>query len=156
MIRKLLPLGFLCCLCGTAGAEEIGAVSTNWRALGPNDRVVVEAYDDPLVGGVTCYVSRARTGGVSGGLGLAEDVAEASIACRQTGEISFKQPLAHQQDVFTQRMSILFKELHVTRIVDQQRNALIYLVYSDRLVSGSPKNSVTAVPVPRATPIPVK
>ncbi len=155
MKSKLLCAALLC-LPAAAPAEEIGAVSTNWRALGPNDKVVVEAYDDPLVSGVTCYVSRAKTGGVSGGLGLAEDVAEASIACRQTGEIAFREPLAHQQDVFTQRMSILFKQLHVTRIVDQQRNALIYLVYSDRLVSGSPKNSVTAVPVPRSTTIPVR
>jgi CreA protein len=118
--------------------------------------VVVEAYDDPGVAGVTCYVSRARTGGISGGLGLAEDKAEASIACRQVGPISFPRALPQQEEVFSERMSILFKKLRVERVVDTKRNTLVYLTYSDRLVDGSPKNSITAVAVDRATAIPVK
>jgi len=138
-----------------ARAEEIGSVSTNFRITG-SDKVVIEAYDDPVVAGVTCYVSRARTGGIKGSLGMAEDPAEASIACRQVGPISFKEPLRQQDNVFSERMSILFKALHVVRTVDRKRNTLVYLTYSDRIVSGSPQNSVTAVPVGADTPIPIR
>ncbi len=145
----------LAMLTAAAHAEEIGSVSTNFRMTG-SDKVVIEAYDDPQVDGVTCYVSRARTGGIKGTLGMAEDPPEASIACRQVGTIAFKAPLRAQEDVFSERMSILFKTLHVVRAVDRKRNTLVYLTYSDRIVSGSPQNSVTAVPVPAGTPIPVK
>ncbi|TXI87231.1 MAG: CREA signal peptide protein [Cupriavidus sp.] len=138
-----------------ARAEEIGSVSTNFRMTG-SDKVVIEAYDDPQVDGVTCYVSRARTGGIKGTLGMAEDPPEASIACRQVGTIAFKGPLRAQEDVFSERMSVLFKTLHVVRAVDRKRNTLVYLTYSDRIISGSPQNSVTAVPVPASTVIPVK
>jgi len=117
---------------------------------------VIEAYDDPKVNGVTCYISRAKTGGISGGLGLAEDKSDASIACRQVGPISFTGPLKQQDEVFNQSLSILFKKLRIVRMVDQKRNALVYLTYSDKLIEGSPKNSVTAVPVDRSTPIPIK
>lgn len=139
-----------------AGAEEIGQVSTVFKFLGPNDRIVVEAFDDPKVEGVTCYLSRAKTGGVKGGLGLAEDRAEASIACRQVGPITFAQPLRSQQEVFSERTSLLFKRLRVVRMVDARRNTLVYLTYSEKLIDGSPQNSITAVPVDRATPIPLK
>jgi CreA protein len=118
--------------------------------------VVIDAYDDPKVAGVTCYVSRAKTGGIQGGLGLAEDKAEASIACRQVGPISFAKPLKQQEEVFNQSLSVLFKKLRVVRMVDKQRNTLVYLTYSDKLVDGSPKNAVTAVPVDRANPIPLR
>ena len=138
-----------------AQAEEIASVNTNFRFTG-SDRVSVEAYDDPLVAGVTCYVSRARTGGVKGTLGIAEDPTEASIACRQVGPIRFAQPLKQKTDVFSAGMSFIFKTLHVVRIVDAKRNTLVYLTYSDRIATGSPKNSVTAVPVPEGTTIPVK
>lgn len=140
----------------TVHAEKIGDVSTAFQWIGPNHKVVVEAYDDPKVQGVTCYVSRARTGGVKGALGLAEDRAEASIACRQVGALTFAQPLPVQEEVFSERMSILFKRMRVVRMVDNQRNTLIYLSYSDKLIDGSPQNSITAVPVDRATPIPIK
>jgi len=140
-----------------AGPEQVGEVSTAFRWLGNNDRVVVEAYDDPKVQGVTCYVSRARTGGLKGSVGLAEDRAEASIACRQVAaSVRFPEKLPLQEDVFTERMSILFKRLHIVRVVDPKRNTLIYLTYSDKLIDGSPQNSVTAVPVPATSPIPVK
>ncbi|WP_323118574.1 CreA family protein [Burkholderia alba] len=138
-----------------AQAEEVASVNTNFRLTG-SDRVVVEAYDDPLVNGVTCYVSRARTGGIKGSLGIAEDPSEASIACRQVAPIRFTAPLKQQTDVFSERMSFIFKTLHVVRVVDQKRNTLVYLTYSDRIATGSPKNSVTAVPVPAGTPIPLK
>jgi CreA protein len=142
--------------CAPARAEQIGEVDTAFKLIGPNHKIVMEAYDDPGVAGVTCYVSRAKTGGISGGLGLAEDRAEASIACRQVGPITFAQALPLRQEVFNERMSILFKRLRIVRVVDAKRNALVYLTYSDRLVEGSPMNSITAVPVDRANVIPVK
>ena len=141
---------------GVASAENIGSVDTAFKLIGPDHKIVVEAYDDPKVNGVTCYVSRAKTGGIIGGLGLAEDKAEASIACRQVGPISFSGTLKQEEEVFNQSLSIMFKKLRIVRMVDQKRNALVYLTYSDRLVDGSPKNSVTAVPVDHNTVIPVK
>lgn len=150
----LLALGLMAAV-PAAGAEEIASVNTNFRVTG-SDRVVVEAYDDPAVGGVTCYVSRARTGGIKGAIGMAEDPPESSIACRQVGPITFKGPIAQQDNVFSERMSVLFKTLHVVRAVDRKRNTLVYLTYSDRIVSGSPQNSVTAVPVDAGTAIPLK
>ena len=139
-----------------AGAQQIGEVSTVFKLLSPNDKIVVDAYDDPKVAGVTCYVSRAKTGGYKGALGLAEDKSEASIACRQTGPITFAKPLEAQEDVLTERISLVFKKLRVVRMVDVSRNTLIYLTYSDRLIEGSPQNSVTAVPVDGANKIPLK
>lgn len=145
----------LACAALPAHGEEIGSVNTNFRITG-SDRVVVEAYDDPDVAGVTCFVSRARTGGIKGTLGIAEDPTEASIACRQVGPIKFAGPVKRQADVFTERMSFIFKTLHVVRIADAKRNTLVYLTYSDRVVSGSAKNSVSAVPLPAGTTIPVR
>ena len=144
------------CLAAAAHAEPIGDVNTAFQWIGPDHKIVVEAYDDPKVAGVTCYVSRAKTGGIKGGLGLAVDKAEASIACRQVGPVSIKQPLPQQEEVFSERLSILFKRLRIVRMVDRTRNTLVYLTYSDRLVDGSPQNAVTAVAVDRGTAIPVK
>lgn len=143
-------------VCMAASAEEIGEVSTVFKFIGPNHKIVVDAYDDPAVNGVTCYVSRAKTGGIKGGLGLAEDKSEASIACRAVGPISFPKPLPKQEEVFSERSSLVFKRLRVVRMVDPKRNTLVYLTYSDRVIEGSPQNSVTAVPVDRGTVIPVK
>ena len=144
--------------CGyaAAGSETIGSVDTVFKWIGPDHKIVVDAYDDPKVAGVTCYVSRAKTGGVKGALGLAEDKSEASISCQAVGPISFAGPLKQQEEVFTERSSLLFKRLRVVRMVDKERNALVYLTYSDRVIEGSPQNSVAAVPVPRSTPIPLK
>ena len=141
---------------GPARAEQIGAVDTAFILIGPDHKVVVDAYDDPGVEGVTCFVSRAKTGGVKGALGLAEDKAEASIACRQVGPIKFAKPIRQQEEMFSERISLIFKKLRVVRIVDAKRNALVYLTYSDRLIDGSPQNSVTAVAVDRATAIPLR
>jgi CreA protein len=137
-------------------AEPIGEVDTVFKLIGPDHKIVVEAYDDPDVEGVTCYVSRAKTGGIKGGLGLAEDKAEASIACRQVGPILFAKPLRKQDEIFTERTSLVFKRLRVVRMVDAKRNALVYLTYSDRVIEGSPQNAVTAVSVDRATPVPLR
>ena len=139
-----------------AQAEKIGTVDTAFQWIGRDHDIIVEAYEDPAVQGVTCYVSRARVGGIKGTLGLAEDRAEASIACRQTGAIAIEKPLRKQEEVFSERMSLLFKRLRIVRMVDAKRNTLVYLTYSDKLIDGSPQNSLTAVPVDRATPIPVK
>ncbi|MEW6310354.1 MAG: CreA family protein [Pseudomonadota bacterium] len=128
-------------------AEEIGSVDTVFKWLGPNHKIVVEAFDDPKVRGVTCYLSRAKTGGIKGGLGLAEDRAEASIACRQVGAISFVGKLEDGEEVFKERTSLVFKTMQVVRFFDQSRNTLVYLVYSDRVIEGSPQNAVTAIPI---------
>ena len=137
-------------------AETVGEVSTAFKLLSPNDKVVVDVFDDPRVEGVACYLSHAKTGGYKGALGLAEDTSDASVACRQVGPISFKGKIDKQDEVFNARSSFLFKHVRVVRMVDSKRNTLIYLVYSDKLIDGSPKNSVTAVPVPATQPIPLK
>ena len=139
-----------------ARSQQVGEVDTVFKLIGPDHKIVVEAYDDPKVAGVTCYVSRAKTGGVKGAFGLAEDKSEASIACRQTGAIGFSKPLPEQEEMFSERQSLVFKRLHVVRMVDRARNTLVYLTYSDRVIEGSPQNSVTAVPIDRALSIPVK
>ncbi len=157
MKKIFLVLSLVLCACSMASSEEVGAVDTVFKLIGPDHKIVVEAYDDPRVAGVTCYVSRAKTGGIKGALGLAEDKSEASIACRQTGPISFSgKPLDQQDEMYSERTSLVFKKLRVVRMVDAKRNTLVYLTYSDRLIDGSPQNSVTAVPVPASTPIPVK
>jgi CreA protein len=128
-----------------AGAEEIGRVTTAIRFLGANHTIQVEAFDDPKVEGVACFVSRARTGGISGSLGIAEDTADASINCQQTGPVRFRGELENGEEVFSRRASVLFKRVQVVRFFDEARNALVYLTYSDRLIEGSPQNSVSAV-----------
>lgn len=135
-----------------ASAEEIGSVSTVFKMLGPNDKIVVEAFDDPKVDGVTCYLSRAKRGGVRGGLGVAEDTSDASLTCRQVGPIKIKGSLSNGEEVFKKDTSLLFKTMQVVRFFDKKREVLIYLVYSDKLIEGSPKNSVSAVPVKSFAP----
>ena len=139
-----------------ARTDAIGEVDTVFKWIGPDHKIVVDAHDDPRVAGVTCYVSRAKTGGIKGAVGLAEDKSEASIACRQVGPISFAKPLPQQEEIFNERISLVFKKLRVVRMVDKARNTLVYLTYSDRVIEGSPQNSVTAVAVDRTTPIPLK
>ena len=140
----LMSLALVACV----RADQVGEVSTAFILIGANHKVVVDAYDDPKVKGVTCYVSRAKTGGMMGAIGLAEDKAEASIACRQVGPIAFTdKKMDDQEEMFNERISAVFKKLRVVRMVDRKRNVLVYLTYSDRLIDGSPQNSVTAVPL---------
>ena len=139
-----------------AQADPIGEVDTVFKWIGPDHKIVVEAYDDPKVTGVTCYLSRAKTGGIKGGLGLAEDKAEASISCRQVAPIRIDKPLPKQEDMFTERISLVFKKMRIVRMVDVQRNVLVYLSYSDRVIEGSPQNSVSVVPVDAALKIPLR
>ena len=155
-ISSRLLLALTLALPALVQAETVGHVDTAFKFIGRNHQVVVEAFDDPRVKGVVCYVSRARTGGIKGTLGLAEDTADASVACRQVGEIAFEGPLREQEEVFSQSASILFKKVRIVRMVDARRNTLVYLVYSDKLIEGSPQNNVTAVPVPASVPIPLR
>jgi CreA protein len=124
-----------------------GEVSTRFRLIGPNDSIVVDGFDDPKVEGVACHISRAVTGGVKGELRLAEDTSDASIACRQVGPIRITGELKDGESVFDERRSLIFKRLHVVRFFDRQRNVLVYVSYSERVIEGSPKNSISTVPV---------
>lgn len=154
-LKVLLP-SLVALAAATVRAEPIGEVDTVFKLIGPDHKIVVDAHDDPQVAGITCYVSRAKTGGIKGAIGVAEDRSEASIACRQVGPVSFKGPVKAQEEMFSERTSLVFKRLRVVRMVDAKRNALVYLTYSDRVIEGSPQNSVTVVPVDRGTPIPVR
>ncbi len=132
-------------------AEQIGSVSTKFKMLGANDKIVIEAFDDPQIPGATCYLSRAKTGGISGSVGVAEDTSDASIACRQIGPISLPEKVKNGdedgKEVFKKNTSLLFKTLQVVRFYDPKRNVLVYLTYSDRIIEGSPKNSISIIPV---------
>lgn len=130
-----------------ANGEEVGSVDTAFKLLGPDHKIKIEAFDDEKVSGVACHVSRAVTGGIKGAVGLAEDTSDASIACRQVGPISFTDELKSGERVFSERRSIMFKKLQVVRFCDETRNTLVYLVYSDKLVDGSPKNALSTVPI---------
>lgn len=133
----------------TASAEEIGDVTTTFKLLGANHKIVIEAFDDPDVSGVACHISHAKTGGMKGAVGLAEDPSEASIACRQIGAIDTSKldKLKNGEVVFKESLSLIFKSLQVVRFYDKKRNVLVYLAYSDKVIEGSPKNSISSVPV---------
>jgi CreA protein len=127
---------------------RIGEVSSTFRMIGPNDKIVVDRYDDPKVQGVSCYLSRSETGGIGGALGISEDPSRFSIACRATGPIRITGSIDRGRNgevVFGERTSAWFKELRVTRFFDADRNVLVYLVWSTKLIDGSPFNSVTAI-----------
>jgi CreA protein len=124
-----------------------GSISTHFRWLGPNDKIVVDGFDDPKVQGVACHIARAQTGGVKGAMGVAEDTSDASIACRQIGPIAFLGEIKDGEQVFDEHRSLVFKTLQVVRFFDHERNVLVYVSYSDRVIEGSPKNSISTVPI---------
>jgi CreA protein len=124
-----------------------GSISTHFRWLGPNDKIVVDGFDDPKVQGVACHISRAQTGGMKGAMGVAEDTSDASIACRQIGPIAFLGEVKDGEQVFDEHRSLVFKTLQVVRFFDPKRNVLVYVSYSDRVIEGSPKNSISTVPI---------
>jgi CreA protein len=129
-------------------ADDVGCLSTTFRFLGPNDKVCVSGFDDPKVPGVACHISQARTGGIKGGLGLAEDPSRFSIACRQIGPITIDpRRLPEEEEVYSTKTSILFKNTHVYRMYDAKRNTLIYLAISDKIIEGSPQSSLSTVPI---------
>lgn len=138
-------MAFLSAVAVGDDSSVIGSVSTNFKMFGPNDKIVLSVFDDPAVKGVACYLSSAKTGGMSGAVGLATDASDAAVSCLQTGPISFDDSLKSGEEAFTERRSLVFKELHVVRFIDKQRKMLIYMTYSDRLIDGSPKNSISAV-----------
>ena len=152
MKYKTLILTTLLVLAGNAAqAEEIGSVDTVFKVFGPDHKIVVEAFDDPDVKNVTCYIRRAKTGGIKGGLGLAEDTSDAAISCQQVGPVELSDKIKNGKSqgevVFQKRTSLVFKKLQVVRFYDAKRNALAYLAYSDKVVEGSPKNALSAVPI---------
>ena len=132
-----------------ADGKRIGEVSTTFRLLGANDRIVVDRYDDPRVDGVSCYMSHAATGGISGSLGVATDPSRFSIACRATGKVVPHGDLPANEIVFGERQSFFFKQLRVSRLFDQEKRVLVYLVWSTKALTpgGSPYNAVSAVPL---------
>ncbi|WP_422393766.1 CreA family protein [Pseudodesulfovibrio cashew] len=132
-------------------SETIGSVDTVFHMFSRDDDIVLEAFDDPEVSGVTCYLSRARKGGVKGMIGVAEDPSDASLECIRTGPIKVPEDVKNgKRDgkrLFKKNTSLVFKSMQVVRFYDKKRNVLVYMVYSDKLVEGSPKNSVSAVKV---------
>jgi CreA protein len=148
----LALLGFITLWAGAAAQaqERIGAVSTTFRVIGPNDKVVVDRYDDPKVENAACYVSRAETGGISGAVGLAEDPSRFSIACRAVGPLRIVGDIDKSKNgelVFSARTSAIFKSMNVTRFFDKTKNVLVYLITSTKIVEGSPFNSISVVPL---------
>ena len=135
-------------LAAPAWADDLSCISTTFRLIGKNDRVCVSAFDDPKVPGVACHVSQARTGGLSGTIGLAEDPSRFSIACRQVGPIQVDlASLTDREEVYSARTSVFFKRTHVYRVLDKTRNTLVYLAISDKLIEGSPQNAISTVPI---------
>ncbi|HEV7874807.1 MAG TPA: CreA family protein [Enterovirga sp.] len=133
-----------------AAAQEPDAIfkkSTVWKALTPNDKLAVYGIDDPEVEGVACHYTVPEKGGVKGMIGVAEQVSDISLSCRQIGPVKFKQKLEQGALVFSERRSLIFKKMQIVRGCDAKRNVLVYLVYSDRVIEGSPKNSTSSVPI---------
>ncbi len=149
--KLLMAIALLLSAGQAAQAEQIGSVDTVFKVFGPDHKIVVEAFDDPDVKSVTCYISRAKTGGIKGGLGLAEDTSDAAISCQQVGPIELSDKIKNGKTegevVFQKRTSLVFKKLQVVRFYDAKRNTLAYLAYSDKVVEGSPKNALSAVPI---------
>jgi CreA protein len=121
--------------------------STVFKWVSPNDKLATYAVDDPEVEGVACHFTVPEKGGFKGWLGLAEEVSDISLACRQIAPIRFKEKMAQGDDMFRQRRSLFFKKMQIVRGCDAKRNVLVYMVYSDRLIEGSPKNSTSSVPI---------
>ena len=142
-----LPALLLALLALPVAAEEVGCVTTAWKLIGANHRVCIYAFDDPKIPGVTCHVSQARTGGVAGSFGLAEDPSQFSLACRQVGPITLPTKLPKDEVVFSEDTSILFKETKITRFFDQKRNVLVYLAISRKIIEGAPANAISTVPI---------
>ncbi len=144
--KFIVPLA-LALLTNSALAERVGCVTTEWKLIGANHKVCVESFGDPKVAGVTCHVSQARTGGVSGSFGLAEDPSQFSLACRQTGPITLPDKLPKEASVFSEDTSVFFKATRVTRLWDEANRTLVYLAISRKLIDGAPANSISTVPI---------
>ena len=150
MACALAGVALAAALAGPAAAqepEEIFRKSTVWKPLTPDDRLVVYAIDDPIVEGVACHYTVPERGGLKGMFGVAEEVSDVSLACRQVGPIRFKEKVEQGAIVFSERRSLIFKRMRIVRGCDAKRNVLVYMVYSDRPIEGSPKNSTSSVPI---------
>ena len=146
-MRIAIFAGLLALLSAPALAQtRIDSINTNFRWLGPDDKIVVERYDDPLVPAVSCYLSRATTGGVSGGLGLAEDPSRFSIACRATGPITLPDKMPEKETIAFSSASLFFKTFQIHRALDPEKHVLVYTCVSTKLINGSPFNSISVVP----------
>nr|WP_122519729.1 CreA family protein [Pannonibacter phragmitetus] len=143
-------LAFLLAAGSALAAEQPDLIfkkSTVWKFLTPDHKLATYAIDDPVVEGVACHFTVPEKGGIEGWLGVAEEVSDISLACRQVGPVSFKARFEQGEEMFRQRRSFLFKKMRIVRGCDTKRNVLVYLVYSDKLVEGSPKNSTSTVPI---------
>jgi len=149
MKTKILMTTLLSCtmIVAASQAEEIGSVDTEFKWLGPDHKIVVEAFDDPKIEGITCYLSRSKKGGLKGMVGLAEETSDASLACRQVGPIRVVSEPKEGEWVFSESRSLIFKSLQVVRFFDKKRQTYIYLAYSDRVIEGSPQNAISTVPI---------
>ena len=146
-LPHLIAAGLLLASSVPALADTVGCVTTEWKLIGANHKVCVDAFGDAKVPGVTCHVSQARTGGVAGSLGLAQDPSQFSLACRQTGPIALPAKLPKEEVVFAEDTSILFKETRVVRMWDEAHRTLVYVAISRKLIDGAPANSISTVPV---------
>jgi CreA protein len=146
-MKKRLYFTLLLLVSPLAHAENVGCVTTSWKLIGANHQVCVEAFSDPKIAGVTCHVSQAKTGGIAGSLGLAQDPSQFSLSCRQTGPISIPGNLPKDESVFSEDTSILFKETRVMRLWDDAHKTLVYVAISRKLIDGAPANSISTVPV---------
>jgi CreA protein len=147
---RVLAAVVLGCLAPPAVAQEPDRIfdkSTVWRPLTPDDKLVVYGLDDPLVEGVACHYTTPERGGIKGTFGVAEEVSDISLACRQVGPVRFKEKFEQGDVVFSERRSLIFKRMRIVRGCDAKRNVLVYMVYSDRPIEGSPKNSTSSVPI---------
>ncbi|MBN9456555.1 MAG: CreA family protein [Bosea sp.] len=154
MRRSIVLSAFAAMVFGLASAapamaqeDLIFKKSTVWKALTPDDKLAVYGVDDPLVEGVACHYTVPEKGGVKGMFGVAEEVSEVSLACRQIGPIRFKDKAEQGDVVFRERRSLIWKKMQIVRGCDAKRNVLVYLVYSDKLIDGSPQNSTSTVPI---------
>ncbi len=148
-MKKKLAYGslLLVFLSPSTQSEEIGCITTAWKLIGSNHKVCVQAYDDPKVQGVACYISQAKTGGIAGTFGVAEDPSQFSIACRQIGPIIIAGKLPKEETAFSEDTSLFFKETKVSRMFDEKRNTLVYVAISRKLIEGAPANSISTVPI---------
>ncbi|WP_417691883.1 CreA family protein [Roseibium sp.] len=127
--------------------ELIFKKSTVWKFMAPDHKLATYAIDDPIVDGVSCHFTVPEKGGISGWLGVAEEVSDVSLACRQVGPVSFKEKFEQGEEMYQERRSLFFKKMRIVRGCDAKRNVLVYLSYSDKLIEGSPKNSTSTVPL---------
>ena len=142
----LVAIGFAATVASCEQKRHVvGSVNTEFKLIGPDHKIVIESYEDPKIDGITVFISKSQKGGIKGALGMAEDTSDASVAVRQTGPIKVKEALENGEDAFTEQRSVLFKRLHVSRFWDKSHKSFVYVAWTDRVIRGSPQNSISAV-----------